>query len=187
MRARFRRATYSTSILHRMRGWRRGCCQSRSARRQRTRRPRAAAARRASRGLPVRAADRVEDLARGGAAFGERIAAAVVGAVPLVFKTLRELDEPRAPGVLRADPGDVLPIRAALAVVNDVRGVERDEHGVIPGADRFAKTAGGGELRGVAFPFVRAARKRIVVARRGQRHTLLDDARGRLAAAADHL
>src|SRR3954452_17239171 len=120
-----------------MRGWRRGCCQSRSARWQRTRRRRAAAATRASRGLPVRAADRAEDLARGGAAFGERIAAAVVGAVPLVFETLRELDEPRAPGLLRADPRDVLPIRAALAVVQDVRGVESDENGVIPGTDRL--------------------------------------------------
>src|SRR3954454_14500261 len=120
------------------------------------RRRRAAAEGRASCGLPIRTADRVEHGARGGAACIERVAVAVIGAVPLVFEEMRELDELRTPGVLRTDRGDVLPIRSALAVVEDVRRVKRDEHGVIPGADRFAKPAGGGELRGVAFPLIRA-------------------------------
>src|SRR5439155_13582809 len=41
-----------------------------------------------------------------------------------------------------------------------------DEDGVIPGANRFADPARGSELCGVAFPFIRAARHRIGIARR---------------------
>src|SRR4051794_10093424 len=151
------------------------------------RRRRAAAEARVSCGLPIRAPDRVEHGARGGAAGVERVAAAVIRAVPLVLEEPRELDELRTPGVLRTDGGDVLPVRAALAVVEDVRAVQRDEHGVVPGADRFAKTAGGGELRGVALPLVRAARERIIVGGRSQRRALLDDRRGPFAAATDDL
>src|SRR5438270_10408209 len=100
----------------------------------------------------------MEDLPGGGTAFIQCVAVAFIGAVPLLLETPRELDELRPPSVLRTDRGDVLPVRAPFAVVQDVRAVQRDEHRVVPGPDCFAQTAGGGELRGVALPLVRAAR-----------------------------
>src|SRR5207302_841104 len=100
-----------------MRNSRRACCRSRSCRRRRTRRRPAEAEGRASCGLPTDAADGLEDFARGGAAFIERVAVAFVGAVPLVFEAPREIDESRPPCVLRAQGGDVLPVRASFSVV----------------------------------------------------------------------
>ena len=82
--------------------------------------------------------------------------------------------------MLRRQARDVLPVRAALAVVQLAAAEQRRQHGVVPGPDRLAKAARRGELLRVALPLRGLARQRVLVGARGQRQRGL----GRLGASA---
>src|SRR3954447_14576259 len=103
-------------------------------------------------------ADRAEDQLRAARAIVERFEGRFGAAVPLALVLPRQVRELRPPRHLGAHHRYVLPVRAAFAEAEDAGAVARHEHCVIPGADRFADAARGGELRGVTLPFRRAAR-----------------------------
>ena len=129
----------------------------------------------------------VEDQLCALAAVVQCLFGTLLGAVPLLLESLREPDQLRTPRDRWRKGGDVLPVRAALAEVQDPGAVAGHEHGVVPGADGLAVAAFGRELRRVTLPLVRAARERVVVTRGAQRRAGAQRPRIAAARAPDHL